>query len=130
MFDYLHKRTCLSFFLDQCSTFIETYNNVTPTKTIQTKLLLNLQYLLDIITKFQILRKFSFIICANHWESHCEMILLNQNHEGSLEEYFFQCNNTQRKRHTVVRRRMKKYWNSNISPCKKKKHNLQKYPLK
>jgi hypothetical protein len=28
------------------------------------------------------------------------MILLNQNHEGSLEEYFFQCNNTQRKRYS------------------------------
>jgi hypothetical protein len=61
------------------------------------------------------------------------MILLNRNHEGnhegSLEDYFFQCNNTQRKRYSGEKA------NEELLKLKyftmpKKKPNLQKNPLK
>jgi hypothetical protein len=57
------------------------------------------------------------------------MILLNRNHESSLEDYFFQCNNTQRKRYSGEKA------NEELLKLKyftmpKKKPNLQKNRLK
>jgi len=57
------------------------------------------------------------------------MIVLNRNHERSLEEYFFQCNNTKEETHNGEKAN-EELLKLKYLTLQKKKPNLQKKPLK